>query len=85
MTTLTFDDEELQCLRVCVQNSPAPYNISKKEILKRVVEKVGEPIKVKHEGIAKVKYDLTPYGIEPDEWEKDLELCVLEMELTLKI
>ena len=85
MITLTFDDEELQCLRVCVQNSPAPYNISKKEILKRVVEKVGEPIKVKHEGIAKVKYDLTPYGIEPDEWEKDLELCVLEMEPTLKI
>ena len=67
MTTLTFDDEELQCLRVCVQNSPAPYNISKKEILKRVVEKVGEPIKVEHKGIEKVYYDLTPYGIEPDE------------------
>tara|TARA_R100000773_G_C4153178_1_gene74279 strand:+ start:406 stop:564 length:159 start_codon:yes stop_codon:yes gene_type:complete len=46
-----------------VKNSPAPYNISKKEILKRVVEKVGEPIKIQHEGIAKVKYDLTPYGI----------------------
>jgi len=50
-----------------VKNSPAPYNISKKEILKRVVEKVGEPIKIQHEGIAKVKYDLTPYGIQPDE------------------
>ena len=65
MTTLTFDDEELQCLRVCVKNSPAPYNISKKEILKRVVEKVGEPIKVEYKGIEKVYYDLTPYGIEP--------------------
>ena len=67
MTTLTFDDEELQCLRVCVKNSPAPYNISKKGILKRVVEKVGEPIKVQHKGIEKVYYDLTPYGIQPDE------------------
>ena len=67
MTTLTFDDEELQCLRVCVKNSPAPYNISKKEILKRVVEKVGEPIKVQHKGIEKVYYDLTPYGIQSDE------------------
>ena len=67
MTTLTFDDEELQCLRVCVKNSPAPYNISKKEILKRVVEKVGEPIKVQHKGIEKVYYDLTQYGIQPDE------------------
>jgi len=67
MHTFSFDDEELQCLRVCVSNSPAPYNITKKQILKRLVEKVGEPIRIKHEGIAKVKYDLTPYGIEPDE------------------
>jgi len=50
-----------------VANSPAPYNITKKQILKRLVEKVGEPIRIKHEGIAKVKYDLTPYGIQPDE------------------
>ena len=63
--TFTFDDEELQCLRVCVKNSPEPYNISKKEILKRLVEKVGEPIKEYHEGITLVEYDLTPYGIEP--------------------
>ena len=65
MHTFTFDDEELQCLRVCVKNSPAPYNISKKEILKRLVEKVGEPIKEYNEGITLVEYDLTPYGIEP--------------------
>ena len=44
MHTFSFDDEELQCLRVCVANSPAPYNITKKQILKRLVEKVGEPI-----------------------------------------
>ena len=61
---LSFDDEELQCLRVCVGNAPAPYNITKKEILKRVVEKVREPIKEHHEGITLVEYDLTPYGID---------------------
>jgi len=63
MTDLSFDDEELQCLRVCVGNAPAPYNITKKEILKRVVEKVGEQIREHHEGITLVEYDLTPYGI----------------------
>ena len=59
MHTFTFDDEELQCLRVCVKNSPAPYNISKKEILKRLVEKVGEPIKEHHEGITLVPVSYT--------------------------
>ena len=48
---------------MCLQNAPAPYHISKKKIVSDLVVKVGEPIREKHEGIAKVKYDLTPYGI----------------------
>ena len=67
MKKFTFTDEELQCIRVCLQNAPAPYHISKKKIVSDLVVKVGEPIREKHEGIAKVKYDLTPYGIQPDE------------------
>ena len=63
MKKFTFTDEELQCIRVCLQNAPAPYHISKKKIVSDLVVKVGEPIREKHEGIAKVKYDLTPYGI----------------------
>ena len=63
---LSFDDEELQCLRICVGNAPAPYNITKKDILKSVVEKVGDPIYEQHEGITLVEYDLTPYGIESE-------------------
>ena len=63
MKKFTFTDEELQCIRVCLQNAPAPYHISKKKIVSDLVVKVGEPIRKKHEGIAKVKYDLTPYGI----------------------
>ena len=67
MNTFTFNDEELQCIRVCLQNAPTPYHISKKKIVSDLVVKVGEPIREKHEGIAQVKYDLTPYGIQPDE------------------
>ena len=61
MHTFSFDDEELQCLRVCVANSPAPYNITKKQILKRLVEKVGEPIRLKGESLPLVECDLTKY------------------------
>ena len=63
MNKFTFTDEELQCIRVCLQNAPTPYHISKKKIVSDLVVKVGEPIREKHEGIAQVKYDLTPYGI----------------------
>ena len=39
----------------------------RKKIPAEILEKIGQPTKVKHEGVAKVKYDLTPYGIQPDE------------------
>ena len=64
---ITLTSEELECVRVCVANAPIPYDISKKKIPASILEKIGQPIKIKHEGIAKVKYDLTPYGIKPDE------------------
>ena len=55
--------EEWECVRVCVANAPIPYDITKKKIPGDILEKIGQPTKIKHEGIAKVKYDLTPYGI----------------------
>ena len=61
--TYTFTDEELQCLRVCLQNAPTPYHISKKKIVGNLEDKIGKPIVKKHKGIAKIKYDLTQYGI----------------------
>ena len=60
-------EEEWECVRVCVSNSPIPYDITKKKIQVAILDKIGKPTKVEHEGIAKVKYDLTPYGILPDE------------------
>ena len=63
MHTFEFTDEELECIRLCVSNAPIPYDITKKKIPVDVLDKIGQPTKVKHEGIANVKYDLTPYGI----------------------
>ena len=59
----SLTEEEWECVRVCVSNAPIPYDITKKKIPADILAKIGYPIKVKHEGIANVKYDLTPYGI----------------------
>ena len=58
-----FTDEQWECIRVCVANAPIPYDITKKKIPAEILEKIGQPKRVKEEGIPKVKYDLTPYGI----------------------
>ena len=67
VTMVPLTQEELECVRVCVSNAPIPYDITKKKITANILEKIGQPTKLKHEGIAKVKYDLTPYGIQPDD------------------
>ena len=56
-------EEEWECVRVCVSNAPIPYDITKKKIPGDILQKIGQPRKEKHEGITKVKYDLTQYGI----------------------
>ena len=61
--TFTFTDDELQCLRVCLQNAPAPYDITQKKLVSNLEDKIGLPIKPKVEPLALPKYDLTPYGI----------------------
>ena len=62
-----FTDEQWECIRVCVANAPIPYDITKKKIPADILAKIGEPKRVKEEGIPIVKYDLTPYGIFDDE------------------
>ena len=61
--TFTFTDEELQCLRVCLQNAPCPYDIGKKKLVSNLEDKIGLPIKPKVEPLRLPKYDLTKYGI----------------------
>ena len=62
---MIFDltEEEWECVRVCVSNAPIPYDITKKKIPAVILEKIGQPTKIEHKGIEKVKYDLTQYGI----------------------
>ena len=57
----TFTEEELECIRVCVSNSPIPYDITLKEIPKKILQKIGEPRSVKEEGLPLIKLDLTRY------------------------
>ena len=61
----TFTDEEMQCLRVCLQNAPTPYHISKKKLVSTLEDKIGKPIKKKVQSLDLPKYDLTKYGIDP--------------------
>ncbi len=61
--TFTFTAEELQCLRVCLQNAPAPYDITLKKIVGDIVDRVGEPIRPEIEPLRMPKYDLSKYGI----------------------
>ena len=42
MNEFIFTDEELQCLRVCLQNAPTPYHISKKIIIEYDVKQKDE-------------------------------------------
>ena len=62
-----FTDEQWECIRVCVENAPIPYDITKKKIPADILAKIGQPTRIKEEGIPIVKYDLTKYGIQPDE------------------
>jgi hypothetical protein len=62
-----FTEEQWECIRVCVANAPIPYDITKKKIPAEILDKIGQPKRVKHEGIAKVKYDLTQFGIYDNE------------------
>ena len=63
MHRFEFTDEELECIRVCVSNAPIPYDITKKKIPVAVLDKIGQPTKIVHEGMPDVKYDLSQYGI----------------------
>ena len=62
---MTYDltEEEWECVRVCLTNAPIPYDITKKKKPGDILQKIGQPTQHREEGIAKVTYDLTQYGI----------------------
>ena len=59
--TFKFNDEELQCLRVCLQNAPIPYDIAMKDVKINVEKKIGLPSVVEHKGEDLIKLDLGVY------------------------
>ena len=59
--TFEFNDEELQCLRVCLQNAPIPYDIVMKDVKINVEKKIGLPPVVEHKGEDLIKLDLGVY------------------------
>ena len=61
MHTFEFNDEELQCLQVCLQNAPIPYDIAMKDVKINVEKKIGLPLIVEHKGEDLIKLDLGVY------------------------
>ena len=61
MHTFEFNDEELQCLQVCLQNAPIPYDIVMKNVKINVEKKIGLPPVVEHKGEDLIKLDLGVY------------------------
>ena len=61
MHTFEFNDEELQCLRVCLQNAPIPYDIAMKDVKINVEKKIGLPLVIEHKGEDLIKLDLGVY------------------------
>ena len=57
----SLTEEEWECVRVCVSNAPIPYDITKKKIPVSILDKIGHPKKVEHEGEILVKCDLSIY------------------------
>ena len=58
----TLTEEGWECVRVCVSNAPIPYDITKKKYTCfRILDKIGHPKKVKHEGEILVECDLSIY------------------------
>ena len=61
MHKFEFTDEELQCLQVCLQNAPIPYDIAMKDVKINVEKKIGLPSIVEHKGEDLIKLDLGVY------------------------
>jgi len=60
---MSFTEEEMECIRVCIKNAPIPYDIRFKNIPKGILEKIGEPTPLKGEPLPLIECDLTKYEI----------------------
>ena len=60
---IDFTEEEMECIRVCVDNAPIPYDITLKKIPGDILQKIGQPKPRKGEPLTIPEYDLSQYGI----------------------
>ena len=60
-TPVMLTDEEVECIRVCLTNAPIPYDISKKNIPKKILERIGYPTPLEGETLPLVECDLSKY------------------------
>ena len=60
---IEFTEEEMECIRVCVDNAPIPYDITLKKIPGDILQKIGQPTPREGEPLTKPEYDLSQYGI----------------------
>ena len=60
---MSFTEEEMECIRVCIKNAPIPYDIRFKNIPKGILEKIGEPTPLKGESLPLIECDITKYEI----------------------
>ena len=56
-----FNEEQWECIRVCVANAPIPYDITLKKIPAEILAKIGQPQRVEHQGETILDYDLEQY------------------------
>ena len=61
--TYSLTEEEWECVRVCVDNAPIPYDITLKKIPGDIIQKIGKPKPREGEPLTIPKYDLSQYGI----------------------
>ena len=61
VTMVPLTREELECVRVCAANAPIPYDISKKNIPKKILERIGYPTPLEGETLPLVECDLSKY------------------------
>ena len=60
---IDFTEEEMECIRVCVENAPIPYDITLKKIPGDILQKIGKSTPRKGEPLTIPEYDLSQYGI----------------------
>ena len=61
MNKFEFNNKELLCLQVCLQNAPIPYDIEMKKTKIDVEKKIGLPPVIEHKGEDLIEMDLGVY------------------------